>query len=75
MSAVIRLTRSTRPFTARSEKDYRMLVKTAFGQRRKKLRNPLKPFFSPEQLKDPIFDKRAEELGTEDFAALTHRMN
>lgn len=75
MSGVIRMTRTQRPFPVRSEKDYRLLVKTAFGQRRKKLRNPLKPFFPPSVLTDPIFDKRAEELGVEDFAALTHRMN
>lgn len=75
MSGVIRMTRTSRPFTARSEKDYRLLVKTAFGQRRKKLRNPLKPFFPPKELADPIFDKRAEELSVDDFAALTHRMN
>jgi 16S rRNA (adenine1518-N6/adenine1519-N6)-dimethyltransferase len=74
MSGVIRLTRTTRPFNVRSEKDYRLLVKTAFGQRRKKLRNPLKPFFTPETLADPIFDKRPEQLGVEDFASLTHRM-
>ena len=74
MSGVIRLTRTTRPFNVRSEKDYRLLVKTAFGQRRKKLRNPLKPFFSQEVLQEPLFDKRPEELSTHDFALLTHRM-
>ena len=47
----------------------------AFGQRRKMLRNPLKPYFTPEQLTDPIFTKRAENLTFEDYAALTFKMH
>lgn len=74
MSAVIRLTRRKEPLPVKSERAYQVLVKTAFNQRRKTLRNALKPLFDPEVLKDPLFDKRAEMLSIDDFAALTFRM-
>lgn len=74
MSGVIRLTRKTEPLPVRSDKAYKNLVKTAFNQRRKTLRNAVKSLFYPEALKDPIFDKRAEALSIEDFAALTFKM-
>lgn len=59
----------------RSERDFKLLVKTAFNQRRKQLRNGLKPLFPPDVLSDDLFTKRAEQLGVEDFAALTFKMN
>jgi 16S rRNA (adenine1518-N6/adenine1519-N6)-dimethyltransferase len=59
----------------RSERDFKILVKTAFNQRRKQLRNGLKPLFAPEVLADELFTKRAEQLSVEDFAALTFKMN
>lgn len=59
----------------RSEKDFRLLVKTAFNQRRKQLRNGLKPLFAPDVLADDLFTKRAEQLSVEEFAALTFQMN
>ena len=59
----------------RSERDFKLLVKTAFNQRRKQLRNGLKPLFPPEVLADEFFTKRAEELSVEDFASLTFKMN
>ncbi len=58
-----------------SEKSFYHLVKMAFGQRRKMLRNPLKPYFTTAQLEDPIFTKRAENLSYEDYAALTFKMH
>jgi 16S rRNA (adenine1518-N6/adenine1519-N6)-dimethyltransferase len=51
-----------------------MLVKMAFNQRRKMLRNAVKPLFTEEFLKDVIFNKRAEALSIEDFAGLTFKM-
>ena len=48
-----------------SEKSFYHIVKMAFGQRRKMLRNPLKPYFTPAQLEDPIFMKRAENVAKE----------
>ena len=72
-SAVIRLT--PRPAPAfRDEKSFFLLVKTAFNQRRKTLRNAIRPLFDEAALKDAFFDKRAEQLSVEDFAALTWKM-
>lgn len=72
-SAVIRLT--PRPAPAFSgEKKFFLLVKTAFNQRRKTLRNAIRPLFDEDNLKDPFFDKRAEQLSVDDFARLTWKM-
>lgn len=57
-----------------SEKRYKNLVKTAFNQRRKQLRNAVKSLFDEETLKDEIFTKRAEQLSIDDFAMLTFKM-
>lgn len=73
-SAVIRLTRLERPYEVKNEKKFKLLVKTAFGQRRKQLRNPLKGYFDKEYLQQPIFTKRAEELSVADFVALAEHM-
>lgn len=73
-SGVIRLLpRSDVPAFA-SEKKLFLLVKTAFNQRRKTLRNAVRGLFEPEQLNDPIFDLRAEALRVEQFAELSFRM-
>jgi 16S rRNA (adenine1518-N6/adenine1519-N6)-dimethyltransferase len=73
-SAVIRLTPVQQPPDMKSEKQFFLLVKTAFNQRRKMLRNAVKALFTPEALEDPIFDKRAEQLTVHDFAQLTFKM-
>lgn len=74
-SAVIRLRRRTTIPDMTSRHDFFLLVKTAFQQRRKMLRNGLKSLFTQDELKDPLFEKRAEQLTVNDFAALTFRMN
>lgn len=74
MSGVVRLTRRKTALDVRSERDYWVLVKTAFNQRRKTLRNAVKGQFTQETLKDDIFNKRAEALSIEDFATLTYKM-
>jgi 16S rRNA (adenine1518-N6/adenine1519-N6)-dimethyltransferase len=74
MSGVIRLTRKTAPLNVKSERAYWVLVKTAFNQRRKTLRNALKGQFTAEVLQDEIFNKRAETLSIYDFAELTFKM-
>ena len=58
----------------RSEKDFFLLVKTAFNQRRKTLRNAVRGLFEPSVLEDAIFQQRAEQLTVDQFAALTHKM-
>ena len=74
MSGVIRLkARSEQPET-KTEKHLYVLVKAAFNQRRKMLRNAVKGLFDQEELKKEIFNKRAEQLSIEDFAALTFTM-
>lgn len=72
-SSVIRLVRKP-AVEMRSEKHFFSLVKMAFNQRRKTLRNAVKAAFEEEILKDPVFQKRAEQLSVEDFAALTYKM-
>ncbi len=74
MSGVIRLTRKTESLQVQSRKQFFNLVKTAFNQRRKTLRNAVRGLFDDETLKDDIFNKRAEQLSIHDFAALTFRM-
>ena len=70
-SAVIRLTRKENFQLGCEEKLFRTLVKTAFNQRRKMLRNTLKPFFPEERLmQDPFFEKRPEVLGWEEYVRL-----
>jgi 16S rRNA (adenine1518-N6/adenine1519-N6)-dimethyltransferase len=74
-SAVIRLRRNGRTELGCDEKAFKMVVKTAFNQRRKTLRNALKPLL-PEgfDASDPVFDLRAERLSVEDFVALTRKL-
>lgn len=74
-SGVIRLTRTTQVLNFRSDKHYRLLVKTAFNQRRKTMRNSVKGLFAPEVLQDEIFSRRPETLSIQEFAALTFKMN
>ena len=73
-SAVIRLRRNSRTDLGCDEKIFKTVVKTAFNQRRKTLRNALKPLIKEGMdTSDPVFDLRAERLGVEDFVALTKR--
>lgn len=74
MSGVLRLKRMADEIPVRSERALWVLVKTAFNQRRKMLRNAVKSLFTEEILKQPIFDQRAEQLSVEQFAALTFQM-
>ena len=74
-SAVIRLRRNGRTELGCDEKLFKTVVKTAFNQRRKTLRNALKPLLPDGfDASDPVFDLRAERLGVEDFVALTRRL-
>ncbi len=73
-SGVIRLLPRKRNLPVRSEKDLFLLVKTAFGQRRKTLRNAVRNLFEAAELKEELFSKRAEQLTVEQFAALTYKM-
>jgi 16S rRNA (adenine1518-N6/adenine1519-N6)-dimethyltransferase len=74
VSGVIRLTRRDDVPEMRSQRHFFNLVKTAFNQRRKTLRNAVRGLFAPAELQYELFNKRAEVLSVEDFAALTFRM-
>ncbi len=73
-SAVIRLKPRAEKPSFRDDKSFFLLVKTAFNQRRKTLRNAVKSLFDPAELQDALFDKRAEQLSIGDFAGLTWKM-
>ena len=73
-SGVIRLTNIQNPYNITQQRKFFNLVKTAFGQRRKQLRNPLKGMFDATVLQDPIFTKRAENLTVADYVDLMKKM-
>lgn len=73
-SGVIRMLPRKEVLPMRSKAHLYRLVKAAFGQRRKTLRNATKSLFTSPILQKPIFDKRAEQLSVEEFAALTFEM-
>ena len=58
----------------RSEESFFRLVKAAFNQRRKTLRNAVRELFDPTILQDELFNKRAEQLSVQQFAELTFAM-
>ena len=74
MSGVIRLRMKNEKLRMKNERSFFVLVKTAFNQRRKMLRNAVRGLFDETTLQDEIFNKRAEQLSIEDFAALTFKM-
>ncbi len=70
-SAVIRLKRNDRNQLDCDEKLFLTLIKTAFGQRRKTIRNSLKSIFIHLDTQREIFSKRPEQLSIEEFVLLT----
>lgn len=67
-SGVIRLTRNNTEKLSCDEKLFKTVVKMAFNQRRKTMRNSLKSMISSGELKsNSIFDKRPEQLGVAEF--------
>ena len=86
-SAVIRLVRNQRRELGCDEVLFKTVVKTGFNQRRKTLRNSLKPLirakadrcgWGEEELAsfvaDPVFELRPERLSVEDFIDLTLKL-
>jgi len=74
-SGVLRLTRKPDYSLLCDEKMLFKVVKTAFQQRRKTLRNSLKTFQLSDKLKeDAIFGQRPEQLSVEEFIALTLKL-
>jgi len=82
-SAVIRMTRNETTDLGCDERLFKRLVKTTFNQRRKTLRNNIKPLLSQLSMESdaqpdftallaaPIMQQRPEQLSVGDFIALT----
>ena len=72
ISGVVRLTRKTTSLQC-DEVLFKRIVKQAFTQRRKTMRNSLKSMVHAQDiLANPIFDKRPEQLSLLEFEALTN---
>ena len=72
-SAVIRLTRNKRERLDCDEQLFKTIVKTAFNQRRKQMRNSLMQLVGKGNplLQENIFTKRPEQLHVDEFVELT----
>ncbi|MDX1783958.1 MAG: rRNA adenine dimethyltransferase family protein, partial [Aequorivita vladivostokensis] len=74
-SGVLRLRRKENFSLPCDEKMLYKVVKTAFQQRRKTLRNSLKSFNLSDKIKeDAIFGQRPEQLSVPQFIALTQKL-
>ncbi len=74
-SGVIRLKRKQQDSGIKNEEYFFKLVKAAFNQRRKTLRNALSGFVNDkEKLSREIFSKRAEQLSVQDFILLSNQL-
>ncbi|MFH0865248.1 MAG: 16S rRNA (adenine(1518)-N(6)/adenine(1519)-N(6))-dimethyltransferase RsmA [Bacteroidota bacterium] len=73
-SAVIRIKRNNVKELECSENLFISVVKTAFNQRRKTLRNALSSF-ACKDTSDIIWGKRAEQLSVDDFVGLTQTLS
>ncbi|WKN44470.1 16S rRNA (adenine(1518)-N(6)/adenine(1519)-N(6))-dimethyltransferase RsmA [Tunicatimonas pelagia] len=74
-SAVIRLQRNSVSQLPCSETLFRRIVKQGFQNRRKTLRNALKPLNLPEPIRQlPMLNLRAEQLSVNDFVQLTQQI-
>ena len=75
-SGVLRLVRKSDYHLDCDEALFFTIVKRAFNQRRKTLRNSLKPLLTNESLKkNSIFDKRPEQLPWQDFVFITKEIS
>lgn len=71
-SAVIRLTRNEVTSLGCNEVLFKQLIKAAFNQRRKMIRNSLKPFLNNPGYAYPFLEKRPEQLSIADLIELTN---
>ncbi len=75
-SAVIRITRNPNKKLNCNEQQFKTIVKTAFNQRRKTLRNSLKNIPIDPTFKDnPILNLRPEQLSVQQFELITLHVN
>jgi 16S rRNA (adenine1518-N6/adenine1519-N6)-dimethyltransferase len=73
-SGVIKLLPKKEIVHLKNRSSFFELVKAAFNQRRKTMRNACKNLFDANVLQQPIFDKRAEQLTVNDFALLSFQV-
>ncbi len=75
-SAVIRMTRNDTQTLGCDEKLFKQVVKTTFNQRRKTLRNSIKPLVGKDcpLTEDALFNRRPEQLSVQEFVELTNRV-
>lgn len=75
-SAVIRMTRNETMELGCDEKLFKLVVKTTFNQRRKTLRNSIKPILGKDcpLCEDVLFNKRPEQLSVAEFISLTNNV-
>jgi 16S rRNA (adenine1518-N6/adenine1519-N6)-dimethyltransferase len=71
-SAVIKMRRNSVTDLGCDEKLFVSIVKQAFNQRRKTMRNSLRPMLSPEIIENEVFNKRPEQLSVQEFIDLTN---
>ncbi len=71
-SGVIRLIRNDKSSLNCDEKHFKQVVKMAFNQRRKTLRNSLKQLIGDKQLPEKFVKERPEQLSVTDFEELTN---
>lgn len=72
-SGVIRLTRNGKTDLGCDQVLFKQIIKSCFNQRRKTIRNSIKPIAAKlgKEVKDPILDRRPEQLSVEEFVYLT----
>jgi 16S rRNA (adenine1518-N6/adenine1519-N6)-dimethyltransferase len=74
-SGVIKLVRNNRKELSVDERKFKRVVKTVFNQRRKMLRNALKPFILINESEIAnLLHLRAEQLSVDDFIKLTNHV-
>ena len=76
-SGVIRLKRNNRKSLEVDESNFKRIIKLAFNQRRKTIRNSLKSVLNEKDIdtSDPFFTKRPEQLSVEEFIGLVKMLN
>jgi 16S rRNA (adenine1518-N6/adenine1519-N6)-dimethyltransferase len=70
-SAVIRLERNAVSKLDCDEDLFFKVVKTTFNQRRKQIRNSIRPLYFSDTAVHPLFEKRPEQLSVPQFVELT----
>ncbi|MDA3817175.1 MAG: 16S rRNA (adenine(1518)-N(6)/adenine(1519)-N(6))-dimethyltransferase RsmA [Prolixibacteraceae bacterium] len=71
-SAVVRLSRKDQEALGCDEVLFKRIVKTMFNQRRKMIRNSIRPILKEVGFSHPFLEKRPEQLSIDDFVEFTN---